>query len=121
MNMDANTRKTNFELLRIISMFMIITYHLFIHGIVRIGYVTLEPDFWMQKNVFNKIFALFFFPGGEVGVGLFFMITGYFLYEKKRGHISKIVLRCFFYALISIIIILLVQCIGGGGESTRGF
>jgi len=114
MNKEITVRKSNFELLRIISMLMIIAYHLFIHGVVRNDYVTIESDFWIKDNVFNKIFSLFFFPGGEIGVGLFFMITGFFLYGKSKGHVSKVVIKSAFYAILSILLILLVWCIGSG-------
>lgn len=113
MNKEITARKSNFELLRIFSMLIIIAYHLFIHGVVRNGYVTIESDFWIKENVFNKIFSLFFFPGGEIGVGLFFMITGFFLYGKSKGHVSKVVIKSAFYAILSILLILLVWCIGG--------
>mgnify|MGYP002852928419 CR=1 FL=1 len=112
--MDKTVRKSNIELLRIISMLMIIAYHLYIHGVRRIGLVSADLQNFLNDNVINKVFSMVFAPGGEIGVGLFFMITGYFLHSKTSGRVAKIFIRCVFYSLISILIILLNICMGGG-------
>ena len=61
------SRECNFELLRIISMLMIIMHHYVIHNnLINIGIFQ------------NKVIAIFFAIGGKVGVNLFIMISGYY-------------------------------------------
>lgn len=69
---------SNIELLRIISMYMIVAYHLISNGILKLNGNT-TYDIWAEGSFINKIFATLLFPVGAVGNMLFFMITGYFL------------------------------------------
>ena len=63
-------RSSNFELLRIISIFMIICFHCSFHG-------------QFQTSGENKIIINFFNQLGELGVNCFILISGYFYYESK--------------------------------------
>lgn len=65
-------RDSRFELVRIISMIMIVAYHYTMYGN------------W-NKESFNTVKIQFFRPWGQVGVALFVMITGYFLANRKSG------------------------------------
>ncbi|MCR4694341.1 MAG: acyltransferase [Pseudobutyrivibrio sp.] len=96
-------RSSNFELLRIIAMLMIIGHHLFIHGLIHI----LEPVKYIafrQGFASNKFLASLYYPGGDVGVAIFFLITGYFAVaggEKIRWRaIEKLVCATVFYSLL---------------------
>lgn len=63
-------RDSRFELVRIISMIMIVAYHYTMYGN------------WSREG-FNTIKIQFFRPWGQVGVALFVMITGYFLVNRE--------------------------------------
>ena len=53
----------------------------------------------------NKRFSAIFTPGGDVGVGIFFLITGYFLCKSnKYRDITKIILEVIFYSIITFVI-----------------
>ena len=91
-------RDSNIELLRIVSMLMIVAYHLISNGLLKFnGNGTY--DIWANGSVMNKIFSAFFYPGGAVGNMLFFMITGYFLAGcNKVRSFKTIVTETIFYS-----------------------
>lgn len=86
-------RKSNFELLRILAMFMIICSHYCGHNGLDIS----VPSFGWLK--------LFFCWGilGNLGVDLFFMLSGYFLCTKEEPFSGKKAFRLwaevFFYSM----------------------
>lgn len=87
-------RKSNFELLRIVSIFLIVLSHFCVH--------TPWPDSMPQANyLFTRMFSL-----GEVGVACFVFITGYFSHMKTLNTTSliKIILQVSFYSLSSFLI-----------------
>ena len=96
-------RNSAVELLRIISMVMIIAHHFSVHG-----------GFYFQNASLtgNMLFLQLLSIGGKIGVNLFVMITGYFtiLAEKQRQEkILKLWLQIVFYSLV----IYLLSCAGG--------
>lgn len=100
----TKTRQSNFELLRIIAMLIIVAHHFAVHGIQHVldgdmAYVT-----WAKGRAVNKIFTCLLVPGGKIGVGIFFMITGYFLISKHSFSLKKVVLQSAFYGVINSII-----------------
>lgn len=101
----GRTRSSNFELLRIVAMLMIIAHHLSLHGIF-------SNSIWDSNYVLNKIILSLFQPGGEVGVALFFMITGYFMYEREKGSIKKIWCETYFYGVVAILIFFISKLVG---------
>lgn len=91
-------RNSNFELLRIISMLMIILHHFVVHSYYH--------PIVNNTNFINDFVIFFFRSGGKLGVALFTMITGYFMVYSK-GNIKKILsLEC--QVLFTSIIIFLV-------------
>lgn len=84
-------RNSNFELLRILSMFMIIAHHYSVHG-------QFQPTYGIHLN--NMILD-FLYLGGQVGVVLFVLITGYHMVhsEFKLKKIVKLELQILFYSL----------------------
>ena len=63
MGLDANKRNSNFELLRIFLMVMIIAHHYVIHGIMSLeGKVNYSV--WHMGTVLNKIVSIIFLPWG---------------------------------------------------------
>ena len=62
-------RNSNFEILRIIAIIMIIMHHYAVHS----GFL------WNNQITTNRIIINFFQMFGKLGVCLFIMISGYFL------------------------------------------
>ena len=98
-NERIESRNSAFELLRIVSMFMIILHHFVCHGIFN---NPMLPKNFMQDSNLNLFFAWLYFPGGEVGVALFFMITGFFCINSHKIRIVKVVLQVVFYSWFSL-------------------
>ena len=85
------TKESNFELLRIVSMFSIVLWHVIIHGKV-LDNSSNTLYYLLQIILFILI----------THVNSFLMITGYFQYDKKFSikKILKIVLQLWFYNFI---------------------
>ena len=85
--MEKNTRKSNFELLRILAMIMIILHHITIHCVnVQLGDKSLYAlGEYFNKTVFFKrlLIPQLFMPAGKIGNIIFILIAGYFLIDKQ--------------------------------------
>ena len=84
-------RASNIELLRIISMILIIMHHFSVHGCF-----PFTPDL-----TFNKVFLQVFGLGDKAGVVVFVMITGYFMISVsfKLHKFAKLVGQIWFYSI----------------------
>lgn len=93
-------RKSNFELLRIISMLFILFHHFYY------SYITLD---YSQVTI-NQFGCQILYSLGKIGVNLFILITGYFLINSKFKikKVFTIYLQTIFY---SWIILLVYMCI----------
>ncbi len=87
----AGGRNSNLELLRIISMVLILFHHYSLHGFPMEG-VALG---WQKR------FLQFLSLGGKVGVNLFVLISGYFLIESRFQvrKLLKLLAQVLFYSL----------------------
>lgn len=106
MTVDKSQRNSSFELLRILAMFLILMGHFAAHGIQHVS----SPDMavnsaWLTGNLLNRLTLCAMIPGGRIGVMIFFMLTGFFLANKKLeegiGPLTKVkplVLQVLFYA-----------------------
>ena len=92
----SDSRLSNFELLRIIAMFMIAVHHFCVHGIILNGWETNLTTLNHFNNTVLQIFNL----GGKIGVNIFLLITGFFLVNGKLKVESflKIYLLSFIYS-----------------------
>ena len=103
--MRNNTKKlrdSNIEMLRIVAMFLVVLSHFVEYGLMKQGYDS-TYKVWAQGCLARRFISSFCVLG-PVGVGLFFMISGYFLVEKKGlPSLKKIVTSTVFYAWIAII------------------
>ena len=63
-------RQSNIELLRIVAMLLIIAHHFSLHG----GFV-----FSTASITVNRLWIQFIQIGGEIGINVFVLISGYFL------------------------------------------
>ena len=71
-----NARQSNFELLRIVSMLMIILHHFAVHGQFDLSVGGIP--------IFNALWLLYTAVGGKTGVCLFVMLSGYFSIRTTR-------------------------------------
>ncbi|WP_459127774.1 acyltransferase [Latilactobacillus curvatus] len=84
-------RESNFELLRILSMLLIIIHHFSVHT-----NWNFTPGLY-----FSKVFIEFLSIGGKIGVNCFILITGYFMVTKtaKFKAVLKIWKTTLFYSI----------------------
>ncbi|MFA0438587.1 acyltransferase family protein [Vibrio sp. 10N.222.51.C12] len=97
------SRQSNFELLRILAMFLIVAHHYSVHG----G--------WNYPIGFeiHKFYAQSLSIGGKLGVNFFVLISGYFLCKSKFkwDAITGTIAKTWFYS-IAIMLIFLLSGIG---------
>lgn len=90
-------RQSNFELLRIVSIFLIIIWHIILHGKIFTGLE--EPYGFLSKTILSILI---------VHVNSLIFITGYFMGKQNRIKISKAVKLLgtgwFYSALIAVIL-----------------
>ncbi|MDE6798595.1 MAG: acyltransferase [Ruminococcus sp.] len=89
-----SVRNSAFELLRILSMWLITFHHI-------------TNDCGLQSdNIYINIWSQFFTIGGKLGVNVFVLIGGYFLYEKKFSafRLVKLHAQVLTYDIIALVI-----------------
>ena len=93
----GSVRNTNLELLRIVSMILIVIHHYSVHG----GF-----DLINSNLTVNKLWIQILSLGGKLGVNCFVLITGYFMINSnfKFKSLLKIILEVIFYSFIPILI-----------------
>lgn len=86
-------RKSNLELLRIVSMIMIILHHYADHG----GFVFADGEITGNRIILQSIHLF-----GKMGICVFVLITGYFMVEAsfRWKKVLKLVLEVQFYSWI---------------------
>ena len=94
----STERKSNFELLCIVAMLMIVAHHLAVHGVQHVLFSDAYRA-WVAGSLANRLFTFLFVPGGGTGVAVFFMLTGYFLVERQCASVLKVCLQTVFYGL----------------------
>ena len=102
-NSVENNRSSNYELLRIFAMLMIVACHYSCHGIRH----CLNPemsDLWQDGIQLHKFFTSFLINGGGIGNGIFFMLTGFFMCDKeyKIRRILKLLAQVYFYSFLTL-------------------
>ena len=104
--MEKTKRQSNFELLRIFAMFMIILHHIQVHGSQVL--LTADSGYFAQPIIYLRL--LVFEIGvslGSIGNGLFIMISGYFMNANDHidtGKIAKKLLLQLGFATVILII-----------------
>lgn len=85
-------RNSNFELLRILSMFMIIAHHYSVHG---------HFEFTYGIHL-NNMFLDFLYLGGQIGVVLFVFISGYHMIHSELSlkKVIRLELQILFYSVL---------------------
>ncbi len=95
---NQKTRNSNFELLRLLLMFLIVVHHCIVHGL---NLVSLEWD--DVESVLLPADMLLFCEANSfciIGVNVFVLISGYFGLKPTSEKILKLLLSIAFYALI---------------------
>lgn len=107
-----NRRQSNIELLRIVSMFMIVSFHYIEYGVMRTDNADAYIR-WYSGTIVNKLISSFFACGGDTGVGVFFIIMGYFLFKRMDTKLpDSIIRKLYYYGWINAIVILLLRHYG---------
>lgn len=96
-------RRSNFELLRIIAMLMIVVFHFSLHT---------DFVFAADRLSVSKAWIYLLRMGGKIGVDIFVMISGYFLVNKSGISLSKTVKLWLQIAFYSVGIYLLFAATG---------
>lgn len=93
-------RNSSIELLRIISMLIIVIYHynarafgLYVVGSDRIGEQDLLPELIMHSV-------------GKIGVPIFVFISGWFGMKYRKERLGEMMAMCAFYAILSTVLII---------------
>ncbi len=96
MQEKEKTRQSNFEILRILSILMIVAFHYVINS---------EYDLTVPFS-FNKLTVDIVYHFGEIGVNCFILISGYFLKETKFKikKLISIVITCELYVILGRVI-----------------
>jgi surface polysaccharide O-acyltransferase-like enzyme len=99
-NVQTKVRNSNFEILRIISMVLIVTHHYAVHG-----FTVSELPYSLNMYIV-EVLSL----GGKWGVSCFVLISGYFMVNSKITvrKIIKIIAETWFY---SVGILLVFKCL----------
>ncbi len=104
--MEKTKRQSNFELLRIFAMCMIILHHIQVHGSQII--LTSDSGYFIQPIIYLRLIV--FEIGvllGPIGNGLFIMISGYFMNTNDHidtGKIAKKLLLQLGFATVILVI-----------------
>lgn len=103
-------RESNLELLRIVSMLMIIFHHYIMHGIIlpceKDSLLAQSINFYQWENILKSVNF-----GGSVGVNCFVLISGYFMI-KRAASIRKIIIlwgTVVFYT-VTLFLLTMVAC-----------
>ena len=104
-------RNYSLDLLRVIAILMIIIFHVCYKALI-----------FNNLSEFNKLIVAFFLHFGEIGVNLFMLITGFFLYKSNSSKTTKIIRLIYdiwFYFILNIILCAIVK--GGYGVTLSTF
>lgn len=93
--MKKNIRMSNLELLRIVSILLIISFHFVFKG---------EYSFGSDFSI-NKLIVKTFYMFGELGVNCFVLITGYFSIKSdfKYKKVFQLAFQVLFYTILGTI------------------
>lgn len=102
-------RNPNFEILRVLAMFMIVIIHFDAHGINRALLTETESPFTIPLTCIgftNYCLSQYIMLISSVGVNIFVLITGYFMYDKepKSYRFIRVWFQTFFYGLFFVLL-----------------
>ena len=107
--MNNSKRLANYELLRIIAIFQIVCNHIVRHGVIH-AETSMPYQVWASGTEVKKFMSCLVLPGGQVGVAVFFLISGYFISNSKREiSIKKVVLQSIEYSWVITFLMVLTN------------
>ncbi len=98
----ANNRDSQFELLRIVAMFFVVTHHLVIKGADTVGYVT---PYEIDTHGYIGVLINSFVVGG---VNLFVLITGWYGVKNIYKGVVRILVDCFVFGVFSYLLLIIL-------------
>lgn len=102
--MKHKTRDSQFEFLRIIAMFFVVTGHLVIKGANTVG---LLSPYSIENDGVAGVFLYSFVVGG---VNLFVMITGWYGVKSIWKGVVRLIVDCIVFGAVSYLLLLLLSC-----------
>ena len=93
--MSKTIRQSNFELLRIVAIIMVITHHLVIKSAQTCGYT--RPFSFDDDGVLGLVINSLVVGG----VNIFILISGWFGIKKIGSQIIRLIIDCFIYCMIT--------------------
>lgn len=118
---NANTRSSNFELLRIVAMLMIIAYHIIYHCMLN---QLITGELFHHPMIYNKLFIMTVIRTfGPICNNVFLLISGYFMINHVRSQgksvnlkktAKKLVLQVAFSTVLIVLISSAVRVLVGG-------
>lgn len=105
MKTERTERSSKYELLRIAAMLLIVLHHYICHGVRH----SLIPDMsmaYLSGLEFNRTLTSFLIMGGGIGNGIFFMLTGFFMFNKEYEfkRILKLIAQVYFYSIALMLV-----------------
>lgn len=94
-------RKSNFELLRLISMFFVLVLHA--------NYLSIDAPIYMEVSAPEFAIRHFIESFTFIAVDVFILISGYFSIRPSIKSVSNLLFSCFFYS-IGIRVVYLLVC-----------
>ena len=97
----GNERQSNLELLRIITMFLIVAHHYVVNSGVT---AVFSLESLNSRTIFLQLWGMW----GKTGINIFVLISGYFMCQSRLTwkRYAKIYLEAKFYRVIIFIIFL---------------
>lgn len=103
-------RNSNFELLRIIAMLMIIVFHIWCNVIS--SQLGGDVTYFNQPIIYKRLFILdLISPLGQIANAVFILISGYFMVNKENINIVKISKKLFAQIAFSFLLLMFVPVI----------
>lgn len=97
-------RNSSIEILRIVSMIMIVAHHYIFYGVQQNYNPEIAGKVFSNGSIENKLFSILLLPGGVVGVAVFFMIGGYFGIKNNRINLRRIVASTIVYSVLGVVL-----------------
>ena len=106
--MEKTKRQSNFELLRIFAMLLIILFHVQAHGPEQL--LTPGGKFFTQPIIYLRLLILEFGSlFGPIGNGLFMMISGYFMNSNLNINTGKIAKKLLLQLGFSVTVLIIMN------------